>query len=322
MKRFKNVLCVIEQSSDVHNAVHKAIDVAERNDAKLTLFMVLEKIPSYVAEPTAHVLRDARMQDVEAELAELSKLGSRQMKIEAKIVEGTPFLEIIREVQRHERDLVVKSAQQDVGVMGRLFGTTDMHVLRKCPCPVWLLKPSEPKQIRQILAAVDFNEIDPRDQAVFDSLNRKIMELAGSLAALHEAELHVVHAWNPVGLGVIQSQRSTLTAEEAEEYVEDFRLMHQQWLDHLMLAAEKWLGHQTYQALKLKTHLLKGRAREVIPSLVGKQGADLIVIGTVGRTGINGLLMGNTAESVLNQIDCSVLALKPDEFETPVTLED
>jgi nucleotide-binding universal stress UspA family protein len=45
-------------------------------------------------------------------------------------------------------------------------------------------------------------------------------------------------------------------------------------------------------------------------------------MGTVARTGISGFLMGNTAETILNQIDCSVLAIKPPDFQTPVTLQD
>jgi len=43
-------------------------------------------------------------------------------------------------------------------------------------------------------------------------------------------------------------------------------------------------------------------------------------MGTVGRTGIPGLIMGNTAESILNNIGCSVLAVKPPGFVSPVTL--
>ena len=43
-------------------------------------------------------------------------------------------------------------------------------------------------------------------------------------------------------------------------------------------------------------------------------------MGTVGRTGIRGLFIGNTAEAILNQVKCSVLAVKPSGFETPVRL--
>ena len=74
--------------------------------------------------------------------------------------------------------------------------------------------------------------------------------------------------------------------------------------------------------LKPKTHLVKGRAQREIPALVEKIEADLVVMGTVARTGIPGFFMGNTAETILNQINCSVLAIKPPGFVTPITLEE
>jgi nucleotide-binding universal stress UspA family protein len=58
-----------------------------------------------------------------------------------------------------------------------------------------------------------------------------------------------------------------------------------------------------------------------IPELVKEHQIDLVMMGTVGRIGIPGFLMGNTAEMILNRIDCSVLAIKPEGFVTPVTLE-
>lgn len=45
---------------------------------------------------------------------------------------------------------------------------------------------------------------------------------------------------------------------------------------------------------------------------------DLVVMGTVGRRGIKGFFMGNTAEKVLNNINCSVLAIKPKGWKTSV----
>jgi nucleotide-binding universal stress UspA family protein len=70
------------------------------------------------------------------------------------------------------------------------------------------------------------------------------------------------------------------------------------------------------------THLLKGAARKEIPALAKRLAIDCIVMGTVARTGICGFIMGNTAETILEQIDCSVLAIKPPGFVTPVVLED
>jgi nucleotide-binding universal stress UspA family protein len=81
------------------------------------------------------------------------------------------------------------------------------------------------------------------------------------------------------------------------------------------------LGQDAIDYLKPQIHLIKGLARKEVPALSRQLEADLIVMGTVARTGIPGFIMGNTAEAILNQIDCSVLAVKPPGFVTPVTLE-
>jgi universal stress protein E len=58
----------------------------------------------------------------------------------------------------------------------------------------------------------------------------------------------------------------------------------------------------------------------VIPDLAEELRAELIVMGTVRHTGIEGMLIGSTAETILHRIDCSVLAVKPEGFVTPVTI--
>ncbi len=68
-------------------------------------------------------------------------------------------------------------------------------------------------------------------------------------------------------------------------------------------------------------HVIKGHAQHVVPELASELAADLVVMGTVARTGIAGLFMGNTAEDILTQLDCSVLTIKPPGFTSPVTLE-
>ena len=61
-----------------------------------------------------------------------------------------------------------------------------------------------------------------------------------------------------------------------------------------------------------------GEAGEVLPRLAEGLDAGLIVMGTVARTGISGLIIGNTAETILQSVHCSVLAVKPEGFVTPV----
>lgn len=78
----------------------------------------------------------------------------------------------------------------------------------------------------------------------------------------------------------------------------------------------------TSEYLKPQTHLLEGSPRQDIPAISKEIKADLVVMCTVARTGISGFFMGNTAETILNQLDCSVLAIKPQGFVTPVTFEE
>ena len=82
------------------------------------------------------------------------------------------------------------------------------------------------------------------------------------------------------------------------------------------------MGQNTLEYIKPHTHLLKGWPRDEIPAFAKKVKADLVVMGTVARTGIPGFFMGNTAETILNKLDCSVLAIKPFDFKTPVILKD
>jgi nucleotide-binding universal stress UspA family protein len=66
--------------------------------------------------------------------------------------------------------------------------------------------------------------------------------------------------------------------------------------------------------------MLKGEPGHLIPQLAAKMEVGLIVMGTVSRTGVAGFLIGSTAERTLRQVDCAVLAVKPEGFVTPVSL--
>jgi len=79
------------------------------------------------------------------------------------------------------------------------------------------------------------------------------------------------------------------------------------------------LARYTVKGLNPQVHLTEGNAyEEVILSLAREEYIEIIVMGTVSRVGLPGLFIGNTAEEVLRQVDCSVLTVKPDGFVTPV----
>ena len=188
---------------------------------------------------------------------------------------------------------------------------------------MWLIKPQAPKSYRRILAAVDVDDGYPLAELQSrDILNQQILEIASSVALSDFAELHVAHAWNAFGESAMSGGFIQAPEDKIAAYVEQAMQLHQANLDALMHKVTRDLGKEVLDYLKPQTHLVKGGARKEIPALAKRIEADLVVMGTVARTGIPGFIMGNTAETILNQLDCSVLAIKPPGFVTPITLID
>lgn len=324
MKRFKHILYVAEAGKENNSVLERAITLAENNQARLTVVDVIERVIAGIGMPEDGPISadlQAAMENIHAvSLEKLVEPYRERIEIQTKVLQGTPFLEIIREVLRNGHDLVIKPPEiRDW--LDRLIGSDDMHLLRKCPCPVWLIKPLATKSYRRILAAVDVNEVHP--PAELESrraLNRQVLETASSLALSDFAELHVAHVWDAIGESAMRGAFMSRPEEEINTYVEQVRRHREVNLDALLREVTNTLGQDALDYLKPRTHLVKGQARKEIPALAKQIAADLVVMGTVARTGVPGFIMGNTAETILNQIDCSVIAIKPSGFVTPVTL--
>ncbi|MGB5281366.1 MAG: universal stress protein, partial [Arenicellales bacterium] len=110
--------------------------------------------------------------------------------------------------------------------------------------------------------------------------------------------------------------------DEINDYVEEIRQKLNHNLKTLLGEITDKLGQDSLDYISPKIHFIKGHPRIDVPKFADKINAGLVVMGTVARTGLPGLFMGNTAESILNQLDCSVLAVKPQGFVTPVILEE
>ena len=203
-------------------------------------------------------------------------------------------------------------APEDPCWLDRLFGSDDLHLLRKCPCPVWMIKPRLSGTFGCIVVAVDVDDGYSSDEIEGRrALNRQLMEMATSLALAEFAELQVVHAWEAIGEGVMRSGFMGTDEESVKGYVKAVERHHGENLHTLMRQTADRLGPEATRYLKPNAPLGNGWARKEIPALIRELRADLLVAGTVARTGVSGLLMGNTAEMILTQIDCSVLAAKP-----------
>ncbi len=323
MKRFKSILFVKEPDAACEAALDRAVALAESNQASLTVIDVVEDMPSALRVApngfTHETLRQAIIDERREQLEQLVESVRGKMAINTEVFYGIPYIEMTRKVLRDGHDLVMKPAYNSGGLKSRLFGGTDMHLLRKCPVPVWLMKMPKSGKFQKILAAVDIGHDESSAQR--DALSLSIVELGSSLAFTEFGELHIVHAWDAVGESTLRSRTDSFSDQEVDDYVSEEMHRHQKWVSELYLKATQRLGKDALEYLDPEIHLPKGWPKEVIPQLALDIDIDLVVMGTVARTGLPGFIMGNTAEMIINNINCSVLAVKPEGFVTPVTLE-
>ncbi len=240
---------------------------------------------------------------VEAIAEDLERFG---VKARAKVRVGVPFVEVIREAHEIEADFVVKVADS-LASKGTGIGTTDLHLLRKCPCPVWITRPRERAPYERVFAAVDPSDDgsgrDPR-------LDAEILDHAARVAIADGARLTILHAWEMVGEGMLRGL-ARFSEADVHQFAEETRETHEAWVRQL-------IDKKVLEGLEYDIQVVKGRPKEVIPTVVERERADLLVMGTLVRTGIRGLFIGSTAEEVLHQVGCAILALKPSDFESPV----
>ena len=355
MQRFKNILVGVDERTENRAVVERAVTLAQRNRAHLTVVNTVKALPPPPtvrdsAEPPvdidiieewpldadgppmpdspvalSHLPTIAEMPDTEPALVIRDHIVEEERQrlerwvdfirrsgvpASGKMLCGTPFLEIIREVLRNDHDLVMTTAEGYGGLKEKLFGSTAMHLMRKCPCPVWVVRPSQPEHHTRILAAVDPTPLEEEQFTV----SVKIMDLATSLAQRQQSELVVVHTWTfPAEHSLTRGY--LVASSELDGWIRQARNLHRRRL-------AKLLRPYPLQDLKTQVYMLKGEPGNLIPELAAREEVGLIVMGTVSRTGVSGLLIGNTAERILRQVDCSVLTVKPDGFVTPVTLDE
>ncbi len=321
MKGFKNILYVSEHGIDQEAALARAVSLAHSNQAQLTLMDVVPEQTVGTDMPLNGQLpvdlTDQLLAQRRQHLASLLAAHATAQTTRIEVHVGITFIEVIRAVLRQHFDLVIKPAENPDWIE-RLFGSVDMHLLRKCPCPVWLMKPQEKASYACIVAAIDFDP-DHWDGAT-QALNQQILNLAASLSAPDLTQWHVVHAWDTPAAGFVR-----LWADDPDQVemhmLEGERARHTRGMNRLLESFRLHIGEEAYTHLAPQVHLPMGSARKVIAALAKELQADLVVMGTAARTGIPGFLIGNTAESILDQLQCSVLAIKPAGFVTPVMID-
>jgi len=312
MSQYQNILVAIDPQQDDQPALRRAVYLNQLIGGKIKAFL---PIYDFSYEMTTLLSPDERTSMRQGVISQRSEWIREQAQayldagvdIDIKVIcHNRPYEAIIQEVLAHQHDLVLKMAHQHDRLEAVIFTPTDWHLLRKCPCPVWMVKDQPWPEGGKALVAVNLASEEPHHDALNQKLIRETVKLAESV---NHTEVHLVGAYpiTPINIAI------ELPDFDPSVYNDAIRGQH--------LVAMKAL-RQKFSISEEFTHVEKGLPEEVIPELSGQLGAGIVVLGTIGRTGLSAAFLGNTAEQVIDHLRCDLLAIKPDDFVSPITLEE
>ena len=304
MDRFKNVLVLLPPDQPVHVVVKTADTLAKENEARVTLVDVIDVDGGgrfWRSPKSGEMLEKALVEASEQRLAQVARLF-KEVEPRIAVRTGADFIEVIRQVYEGDHDLVMVGSQPRSSATARLDPTVT-HLLRKCPVPVWVVDESHEEGDVVVALGPDYD-----NESRF--LNRTLLELGVSLAARKQVDLHVVHAWRVVGESLLLGGRVSLPDEQAKELIAESETAARQLVSKAMAEVP---------ATEIATiHLMRGRPEDRIIEVVDDLRPSVVVMGTVARRGLAGMIIGNTAEKLMLTLDASVMAVKPPWFESPV----
>jgi nucleotide-binding universal stress UspA family protein len=309
MRHYHNLLYVSHGTADETEGLRQALSLARNNKAKLKVLIVAPAFPSDFPDYQKKY-RDSLIEQSQASIEATEKslnLQPSDVALSVELLTGAhPADLVIQQVMQNDHDMVIKEAQPVDGRSG--FKAIDMDLLRKCPVPVWLCR-SIPHSRGQIKVAV---AIDPQNkEGDLEALSLRLLQLSRNLADSCDQKLQIVSCWDyELEATMKQNVFLKIPEEEVDRKVEETKAYHLAALNDLIAKS----GIDGEQQL----HHLRGTPSVQITQFAADHSIDVLVMGTLARTGIAGFMIGNTAENIVQNLPCSVLALKPQSFVSPV----
>lgn len=307
MKDLKHILVVIDPTADAQPALARASWLAQQAGAGATVELYICDYDQYLAgerffdTTTLEKARTALIQKHHHMLDKLAQpLREKGLRTALDVAWDHPLDEgIVKKVTETRPDLVVKDTHYHAAIRRSLFSNTDWNLIRHCPAPLMLVKAESKPEIESIIAAVD--PVHERDKPA--ALDRKIIETARVLSSLGKGTVDIVHAFDPAPAYAVSADAMSFPiAEPINELMEGLREQHKRALAELL---------EPYGFAESNVHLLEGDTRAVLISVIDELEADLVVMGAVSRNAVERMILGNTAELVLDHIPCDLLIVKP-----------
>ena len=281
MKLLEKILVATNFDKDSDQTVQAAVSVAKTFNSEIILLHVIPEVSGF---PTAVGNLKKKVRE------RLQNLQSDIEKADVRVTEttmlsGVPFDQIVRHADQHDANVIIMGAGEKSGDDPFRLGITAEKVLRKASKPVWVVKPDATMQISNILCPVDFSE--PSARALTNAIR---------LARSFQAKLTVLHAIQPLTVILRLSQVGDM--DEAN-YV---RERHSQF--------ELFLKNFDFHNVDWNREIRPGQPHQEILAMANETRADLLVMGSVGRSGLSRILMGSVASKVVRQMPCSVITVK------------
>ncbi|MBI4525404.1 MAG: universal stress protein [Deltaproteobacteria bacterium] len=279
----KRLLVATDFSPRADVAMRRAVQIVSEHGAALTLF--------HVSDPDARDDALARQLALDAEETLRRKIRALSLPDNAaatvRVATGKPFVEIIRRARQERVELVIVGAHGQHFWKDLLLGTTAEKVARKGDRPVLVVKRAPRGPYRRVLVPVDFSDH-----------SRRALELALQLAP--RAQFHVLHVYQGFEA---QLRRAGLPVSEMVRHQRPLAKEARQEID-------AFLGTIDHRGKPIRREVWNGRAHHEITRVARRLHADLVAVGTTGRTGLPYILLGSVAEHVLRELSCDVLVAR------------
>jgi nucleotide-binding universal stress UspA family protein len=291
MNQLKTILVGVDFSECSRCALEQAVRLAKWNNARLDIIHVLDpsemEFSGVELPPELDELRRLHREHAIGRLADWTKEAGAPDGHSREVMNGAPLELLLRESQSRRADLLVLGVTGD-SLLPYGAGTLATKCLRKSATKVLLVKQTHPRPFRRIVACVDFSET-----------SQAVAKHALRVATQDHAELHFLH--------VFQAEWNNWTSRAQLAALADFEKSHRAILENNLrqFAAVPEATPAIYAVTQAKTH---GHG---IAEYCRSVDADLVVLGTRGRTTLKYILLGSTVERLLKEIPCSVLVVRP-----------
>lgn len=301
MDKLSSIVVGVDFSECSLVALKEAIRLSRWNNASVCAVHVIDTLVVTELEealsPYQQKICDNLIDDARKEWARhAAKIdGAANVRFEVRIDNRVRGL--LAKAREAKADLLIVGAygnrKPDVGM-----GTVATACVRHAHCPVLLIRDTMGGGFKNVAACADFSPT-----------SLEAVDQAARICTQDNAALHVVHVFQPLW------QDFTFPASMPVS-TPDF---HKQYQQTLLRRLKEWaskLGHPleyvkpSYAAVEYPGH------RTGIVDYAKSNGIDLLVLGTRGKTNMRDVLLGSTAEKVLRDAPCSVLAVRAVAAET------